>query len=84
MAEAATAGSLQSNRVIVTVAEVTDQIHNAAVKQAAPLLLDFIRRMQLPAAEVTKWVRPQLKKLGNVLLRSHSAEQSPGRSQAVT
>jgi len=42
MAEASIAGALQSNRVIVTVASFADQIHHAVMKQAIPLLLDFI------------------------------------------
>jgi hypothetical protein len=68
MGEAAQAGTLQGNRVIVTVAVFADQVHDAAVKQAMPILLDFIERMQLPPAEITEWARPHLENLGNSLL----------------
>jgi hypothetical protein len=69
MAEAAQAGApLQGNRVIITFAEFADQIHDAAMKQATPILLDFIERRQLPPAEITAWARPQLENLGNALL----------------
>jgi hypothetical protein len=68
MGEAAQAGALHGNRVIITVANVADQIHDAAMKQATPILLDFIARMQLPPAEITEWARPHLENLGNSLL----------------
>jgi hypothetical protein len=68
MAEASVAGALQSSRVIVTVASFADQIHDAAMKQATPLLMDFIERLQLPPAEMTSWARPHLENLGNTLL----------------
>jgi hypothetical protein len=68
MGEAAMAGALHGNRVIVTVASFADQIHQASMKQAGPILLDFIRRMRLPPAEITGWARPHLENLGNALL----------------
>jgi hypothetical protein len=68
MGEASMAGALQSNRVIVTVASFADQLHDVSMKQAAPILLDFIQRMQLPPAEITEWARPHLENLGNALL----------------
>ena len=68
MGEAAQAGALQSNRVIVTIASLADQLHDASMKQAAPILLDFIERMQLPPAEITEWARPHLENLSNSLL----------------
>jgi len=68
MAEASVAGALQSSRVIVTVASFANQIHDAAMKQATPLLMDFIERLQLPPAEMTSWARPHLENLGNTLL----------------
>jgi hypothetical protein len=52
----------------ITFAEFADQIHDAAMKQATRILLDFIERMQLPPAEITAWARPQLENLGNTLL----------------
>jgi hypothetical protein len=68
--DAIKAGALQSNRVIVTVAKAADRLHHDAMKQATPMLLDFIERMQLPPAEVTGWARPHLENLGNTLLGS--------------
>jgi predicted nucleotide-binding protein len=68
MAEAAMAGTIESNRIIVTVASFADQNHDASMKQATPLLLAFIERLQLPPAEMTSWARPQLENLGNALL----------------
>ncbi len=68
MAEASMAGALQGNRVIVTIASFADQIHDASKKQATPILLDFIARLQLPPAEITEWARPHLEDLGNSLL----------------
>jgi hypothetical protein len=68
MAEATQFGHGKSNRVIVTVASVGDQIHDAAMKDAIPLLLSFIKRLQVPPAEVTSWARPNLENLGNSLL----------------
>jgi hypothetical protein len=65
MAEASMAGALQSSRVIVTAASFADQI---PMKQATPILLDFIERMQLPPAEITGWARSHLETLGNALL----------------
>jgi hypothetical protein len=66
--EASRSGALHSSRVIATVAAIADQVHDASIKQAAPILLDFIDRMQLPSAEITDWARPHLENLGNVLL----------------
>lgn len=64
MGQAAQFGSLQGNRVIVTIASIADQLHEAAMKEATPILLQFIERMQLPPAEITEWARPQLENLG--------------------
>jgi hypothetical protein len=61
MGEAAQAGVLQSNRVIVTVAAIADQLHEAAMKQATMILLDFTERMQLPPGDITAWAHPHLK-----------------------
>ena len=68
MGQAAQFGSLQGNRVIVTIASIADQLHEAAMKEATPILLQFIERMQLPPAEITEWARPQLENLGDSLL----------------
>jgi hypothetical protein len=68
MAQASQAGALQGDRVIVTLAAIADQIHDAAMKQAAPIMLDFIERLQVPPTEMTAWARPHLDNLGNSLL----------------
>jgi hypothetical protein len=68
MGEAAQAGALRSNRVIVAVASFADQIHDASMKQATAVLLNFVERMQLPPSEITEWARPHLENLGNALL----------------
>lgn len=67
-ADAIKAGALQSNRVIIIVATAADAIHNDAMAQAKPILLDFIERMQLSPTEITGWARPQLENLGNSVL----------------
>jgi ribosome maturation protein Sdo1 len=48
--DAIKAWALQSTRVIVTAATTADEQHQDAMKQAKPMLLDFIERMQLPPA----------------------------------
>jgi hypothetical protein len=83
MAEASIAGALQSNRVIVTVASFADQIHDAAMMQAIPLLLDFIERLQLPPAEMTSWARPHLENLGNTLLGEIPPNGFPADHQRI-
>jgi hypothetical protein len=67
-ADAIKVGALQSNRVIVTVGKAADTIHQQAMEQAKPILLDFIERMQLAPAEITAWARPHLENLGNAVL----------------
>jgi hypothetical protein len=68
IAEASMAGASGGNRVIVSVASFADQIHDASMKQATPMLLDYIERIKLPPAEITEWVRPHLENLGNSLI----------------
>jgi hypothetical protein len=75
MGEAAQAGALNGNRAIVTVASFADQIHDASMKQATPILLNFIERMQLPPAEITEWARPHLENLGSSLLGTSPAHR---------
>ena len=67
-AEAIKAGSLRSNRLIVTCAKAADVLHQEAMHQASAMLFDFIERMRLPPAEVIAWARPHLENLGNSLL----------------
>ena len=83
MAEALQAGALQSNRVIVTIASFADQIHDAAMEQASPLLLDFIERLQLAPAEMTSWARPHLENLGNTLLGEIPPNGFPADHQRI-
>jgi predicted nucleotide-binding protein len=68
MGEAAKAGALQSNRVIATVVAFANQLHEAAMKEAASILFNFIQRMRVPPSEITGWARPHLQNLGNSLL----------------
>ena len=66
--QAIEAGALQSNRVIINAAKAADTLHQDAMKQATPILLDFIDRMKREPAEITGWARPHLENLGNSLL----------------
>jgi hypothetical protein len=65
---AAMAGALRSNRIIISATKAADTLHQEAMKQAAPMLLDFIERMQREPAEIIGWARPHLENLGNALL----------------
>jgi hypothetical protein len=67
-AEASKAGMRQSSRTIVVVASLADQIHAASLKQATPILHDFIARLSLPPTEIAEWARPHLENLGNNLI----------------
>lgn len=67
-ADAIKVGALRSNRVIVTVAKAADVIHQHAMEQTKPILLDFMERMQRRPAEITAWARLHLENLGNAVL----------------
>jgi hypothetical protein len=67
MAEAAT-GGVQSNRRIFVAADFANQIHEASLARAAPILNQFIERLSLPPADITQWARPHLENLGQSLL----------------
>jgi Predicted pPIWI-associating nuclease len=67
MAEAA-AGGLHSNRTIFVAANLANQIHDASLRRAAPVLHQFIERLTLPPAQITQWARRHLENLGNSLL----------------
>jgi hypothetical protein len=81
--DAIKAGALQSSRVIVTVAKAADTLHQDAMKQATPILLDFVERMHLPPAEVTGWARPHLENLGNTLLGGIPPSGFPSDHQSI-
>ena len=68
MGEAAQVGAFGSNRVIVTVSKVADEIHKDSMDRAKALMLQFVQRMQVPPAEITEIARPLLEALGNNLL----------------
>ena len=68
MAEATKAGALQSNRLIIVVAEAAEKIHIEAMQQATSMLRDFVQRMGVAPSQVTGWARPHLENLGNSLL----------------
>ncbi len=66
--EAIKHGALRSNRVIVIIADAADKIHTASMAQAKQILIDFVRRMERPATEITAWARPHLENLSNAVL----------------
>jgi Predicted pPIWI-associating nuclease len=68
MGEAAQRGSLRSNRIIVTVAKVADEIHRASMDRAKALMLQFVERTQASPTEITEIARPYLETLGGNLL----------------
>lgn len=84
MGEAAQAGALQSNRVVATIVVKADQIHKNAMEQATSILLDFIRRMQLPPSQITAWARGHLENLGNSLLGEVKPNGFPADHQRMT
>lgn len=84
MGEAAQLGALRSNRVVATIAAKADDIHKDAMKQATPILLDFIQRMQLPPAQITAWARGHLENLGNSLLGEVKPNGFPADHQRLT
>jgi hypothetical protein len=67
VAEAMKSG-LQSNRVVLAVADAADKIHAASMTEAKQTLIGFIQRMGKPATEITGWARPHLENLSTVVL----------------
>lgn len=67
-AEAAKAGALQSNRLLLTVADAADKIHSEAIQQATSTLREFAQRMDTAPSKIAEWSRPHLENLGNSLL----------------
>jgi hypothetical protein len=76
-------GALQSSRVILTAAKAADTLHQEAMRQAAPILLDFIGRMQIAPVEITAWARPHLENLGNSLLGAVPPSGLPADYQRI-
>lgn len=66
--EAIKHGALQSNRVIVAVADAADKVHKASLIQAKQILIDFVQRMEKPATGITAWARPHVENLSNAVL----------------
>lgn len=83
VSQAAGAGFLQSDRVIVFVGDAADKIHASCLRQAVPILRDFIERMERPSKEITEWARPHLENLSNVILGAISANGSPAEYQRM-
>jgi hypothetical protein len=81
--EAAKHGALQSNRVIVTVADAVNRIHAAKLKQATELLRHFAERMEETPKQITEWARPHLENLGNVALGQIPANGFPTDHQRI-
>lgn len=82
--EAIKHGALQSNRVIVIIADAADKIHTASLTQARQILIDFAQRMERPASEITTWARPHLENLGNVILAGIPPNGFPNDHQRIT
>jgi predicted nucleotide-binding protein len=83
VSQAAAASCLQSNRVIVLVADAADRIHAASLKQATPMLRDFIERMERPSKEITEWARPHLENLSNSVLGGIPPNGFPADHQRI-
>jgi hypothetical protein len=81
--EAAKHGALQSNRVIITVAEVVNKIHSAKLAQATELLRHFAERMEETPKQITEWARPHLENLGNVALGQIPPNGFPADHQRI-
>ncbi len=81
--EAIKHGALQSNRVIVIIADAADKIHKASLDKAKPVLVDFIRRMQKPATGITAWARPHLENLSNAVLSEIPPNGFPDDHQRI-
>ena len=81
--QAAMAGALQSNRIIISAAKAADTLHQEAMKQSAPMLFDFIERMQREPAEIKGWARPHLENLGNSLLGCTPPNGFPADRQRI-
>ena len=81
--DAAKQGALNGNRVIIVIADEVDKIHAASLVQAKKILIDFIKRMQKPAADITGWARPHLDNLNNTVLAEIPVNGFPGDHQRV-
>lgn len=81
--DAAKHGALQSNRVIVIIADAADKIHAASLTQARRMLIDFVQRMERPASEITAWARPHLENLSNVVLGGIPPNGFPNDHQRI-
>jgi hypothetical protein len=81
---AAKAGTLLGTSVIVMAVTAADELHKDAMTQANAILLDFIERMERPAAEVVSWARPHLENLGNSLLGVVPPNNFPQDHQRLT
>jgi Predicted pPIWI-associating nuclease len=81
--EAAQAGALHSNRVIVTVAKIADEIHKVSIDRAKALMLQFVQRMQVPPPDITEIARPLLEDLGNNLLGVISPNNFPADHKRI-
>ena len=82
--EAAKAGALQSNRVVVMAAKAADDLHKDAMTQATAILLDFIERMERPPTDIVDWARPHLENLSNSLLGVVPPNNFPQDHQRLT
>ena len=68
ISDAIKSGVLQSDRVIIAIADDADKVHKASMERAKKILIDFIERMQLPATQIAAWARPHLENLSNSVI----------------
>ena len=57
-ANAAKAGALQSNRLILNIADASEKIHIKAMAQATSTLRYFVQRMDITPWQIGEWARP--------------------------
>lgn len=81
--EAIKHGAVQSNRVVVAIADAADKVHTACITQAKQILIDFVHRMERPATEITAWARPHLENLNNVVLAGIPPNGFPDDHQRI-
>jgi hypothetical protein len=82
--EAIKHGALQSNRVVVVIADAVDRIHKESVEKAKQILLDFIPRMKKPATEITARARLHLDNLSTAVLAEVPPNGFPDDHQRIT
>src|SRR5215472_6209638 len=75
--------ALKSNRVVIAAANAADKVHAASMAQAKQVLIDFIKRMDKSATEITAWARLHLENLTNTLLSGIPPNGFPNDHQRI-